>query len=98
MRQPDAILTGMSMNPGVTILFAPDRSASITVNCNSHVWAMNCSSPEEAAEYAVKARLLSAESALAMVEERRGYMGSPLQYYPPALRECGFREYPVLPS
>ena len=84
------------MNPGVTILFAEDGGASITVNCNGHVWGMHCSTPEEAAEQVVKARLLDAERAEVMVKEKRGYVGAPLQYYPSALRECGFREYPVL--
>jgi hypothetical protein len=86
----------MSVNPGVTILFVQDGSASITVNRNGHVWAKDCTSPQEAARCAIEARLLSIERAESMVRENSGYLGTPLQYYPPALRKCGFREYPVL--
>ena len=83
------------MNPGVAILFSKDGSASITVNCDGHVWALDCLSPADAATRAVEARLLDSDQAEDMVRQNKGYMGSPLQYYPPALRQSGFREYPV---
>jgi hypothetical protein len=92
------MLHGMGMNPGVTVLPAANGSASIAVNCNGDVWALTCSTLREAAERAVEARLLSAEVAESIIQENKAYVGAPLQYYPPTLRNCGFKEYPVLPN
>jgi hypothetical protein len=86
----------MDMNPGVTILFAEDGSASIMVNHNGHVWSKKYQSGADAIEDAVEARLVAPDTAKTLLEHRKGYMGPPLHYYPPALRECGFAEFPVL--
>jgi hypothetical protein len=86
----------MDMNPGVTILCSSDGSVSIMVNHNSHVWSKNFLNQADAIKDAVKARLIASDMAMTLLENRRGYMGPPLQYYPPALRECGFAEFPVL--
>lgn len=86
----------MDMNPGVTLLFANDGSVSITVNHNGHVWSKKYLNQADAVKDAVEARLLASDTATALLKDRRGYMGPPLQYYPPALRDCGFAEFPVL--
>jgi hypothetical protein len=86
----------MDMNPGVTILFSSDGGARITVNHNGHVWSKEYPSSADAVKDAVEARLVAEDMAITLLKNRNGYMGPPLQYYPPALRSCGFAEFPVL--
>jgi hypothetical protein len=86
----------MDMNPGVTILFAKNGSASIMVNHNGHVWSKEYQSSVDAIKDAVEARLVAQETAMNLLNNGNGYMGPPMQYYPPVLRGCGFTEFPVL--
>ncbi len=84
----------MNLNPSVTILLKA-ATINILVSNNAHVWSKDYATPDDAARDAVDARLMTSEDAAAMLKSGRGFMGVPLQYYPLALRKCGFTEYPV---
>jgi hypothetical protein len=85
----------MDMNPGVTILLANEGRANIMVNHNGRVWSKDYENAADAVKDAVEARLVHAETAATLLKELKGYVGAPLHYYPPALRACGFREFPA---
>ncbi len=86
----------MGLNRGVTLLFANDGGVSITVNHNTLVRNKKYLNQEDAIGDAVEARLIASDVAMALLEDRRGCVGIPLQYRPPALQDCGFTEFPVL--
>ena len=86
----------MDMNPGLTILFVKNGGVNIMVNNNGHVWSKDYENAADAVNDAIEARLVHSDVAEVMFKERKGYVGPPLQYYPPALRDCGFAEFPVL--